>query len=189
MGPIGAVGGGFGLIGVLLTLLLGGNVLGDSGGSSAASRPDDPNDQQAQFVEGAVGDIQAFWTDEFARNGRQYQETKLVLFTQATNTGCGFASADTGPFYCPPDGKVFIDLGFFQELSDRFGAPGDFARAYVVAHEFGHHVQHLLRLDDNLQAGGNEASVRFELQADCLAGVWGRSAQQRDVLDPGDVEE
>jgi predicted metalloprotease len=191
MGPVGAVGGGLGIIGVLITLLLGGNVLGGGGGggNGATTVASDPSDQQGQFVEDAVGDIQGFWTDEFARNGRQYQETKLVLFTQATNTGCGYASAETGPFYCPPDEKVFIDLGFFQELSDRFGAPGDFARAYVVAHEFGHHVQHLLRLDDNLQQGGNEASVRFELQADCLAGVWGHSADERGVLEAGDVEE
>jgi predicted metalloprotease len=189
MGPVGAVGGGFGLIGVVLALLFGGNVLGDGGGGSGAQAPSVVNDAQAQFAEDAVGDIQEFWAQEMPASGRQYQETKLVLFEQSTQTGCGVASSETGPFYCPPDQKVFIDLGFFQELSDRFGAPGDFARAYVLAHEFGHHVQHLLQLDSSLQSGGNEASVRFELQADCLAGVWGHSADQRGILDAGDVEE
>jgi uncharacterized protein len=189
MGPVAGVGGGLGVIGLLITLLLGGNVLGgdDSGGGSSAPVAD--NDEQAQLVEDIVGDVQEFWGQEFARSSRQYPVTKLVLFSQATQTGCGFASSQTGPFYCPPDNKVYIDLTFFSELRNRFGAPGDFAQAYVIAHEFGHHVQTVLRLDTERQQGGNEASVRFELQADCLAGVWGRSAQQRGYLDAGDVEE
>ena len=190
-GPVGAVGGGLGLIGLLLTLLLGGNVLDGGGGGTGVTGDTTPQsgDEQAQFVEDAVGDIQEFWTSEFQRNSRQYPETKLVLFSQATQTGCGFASSQTGPFYCPPDNKVYIDLTFFRELDTRFGAPGDFAQAYVIAHEFGHHVQTVLRLDTQRQQGGNEASVRFELQADCLAGVWGRSAQQNGRLDAGDIEE
>jgi predicted metalloprotease len=190
MGPVGAIGGGFGIIGLLITLLLGGNVLGgDGGGGTTGDTTPQSGDEQAQFVEDAVGDIQEFWTGEFSRNGRRYDITTLVLFSQGTQTGCGFASSQTGPFYCPPDNKVYIDLTFFRELDQRFGAPGDFAQAYVIAHEFGHHVQTILRLDTERQQGGNEASVRFELQADCLAGVWGRSAQQRGLLDAGDVEE
>jgi predicted metalloprotease len=190
-GPVGAVGGGLGLVGLLITLLLGGNVLGDGGGGTGVTGDTSPQtgDEQAQFVEDATGDIQEFWTGEFRRNNRQYPETKLVLFTEATQTGCGFASSQTGPFYCPPDNKVYIDLSFFNELARRFGAPGDFAQAYVIAHEFGHHVQTVLGLGGDRQRGGNEASVRFELQADCLAGVWGRSAQQNGRLDAGDVEE
>ncbi|MEY2474805.1 MAG: uncharacterized protein QOG87_120 [Actinomycetota bacterium] len=190
-GPVGAVGGGLGLIGLLITLLLGGNVLGDdgSGGTGVSGGAPDPGDDQAQFVGFVVNDVQDFWTEELSRNGRQYPETKLVLFSQATQTGCGFASSQTGPFYCPPDNKVYIDLTFFRELHERFGAPGDFAQAYVIAHEFGHHVQTVLRLDAERQQGGNEASVRFELQADCLAGVWGRDADRRGVLEAGDVEE
>ena len=189
-GPVGAVGGGLGVIGLLITLLLGGNILGDDGsGVSGPTRTSAAGDDQAQFVEDAVGDIQEFWVGEFRRNSRDYPVTKLVLFSEATQTGCGFASSQTGPFYCPPDNKVYIDLTFFNELHNRFGAPGDFAQAYVIAHEFGHHVQTVLRLDTERQQGGNEASVRFELQADCLAGVWGRSAQQRGLLDAGDVEE
>ncbi len=190
MGPVGAVGGGLGVIGLLITLLLGGNVLGGdgSGGTTGDTSPQ-AGDEQAQLVEDIVGDVQEFWTAEFQRNSRQYPETKLVLFSQATQTGCGLASSQTGPFYCPPDNKVYIDLTFFNELQSRFGAPGDFAQAYVIAHEFGHHVQTVLRLDAERQQGGNDASVRFELQADCLAGVWGRSAQQRGYLDAGDVEE
>jgi predicted metalloprotease len=187
-GPVGAVGGGLGLIGLLITLLLGGNVLGGDGGGTGVTGDTTPQagDEQAQFVEDAVGDIQGFWTEEFRRNSRDYPETKLVLFTEATQTGCGFASSQTGPFYCPPDNKVYLDLSFFQELHDRFGAPGDFAQAYVIAHEFGHHVQTVLGLES---PRSNDASVRFELQADCLAGVWGRSAQQNGRLDAGDVEE
>jgi uncharacterized protein len=191
MGPMAGVGGGLGVIGLLITLLLGGNVLGGDGGggSGFSDAVPDPNDEQAQFVGFVVNDVQDFWTEEFRRNSRQYPDTKLVLFSQATQTGCGFASSQTGPFYCPPDNKVYIDLTFFDELHRRFGAPGDFAQAYVVAHEFGHHVQTALGLDAERQQGGNEASVRFELQADCLAGVWARSAQQEGLLEAGDIEE
>ena len=190
MGPVGMAGGGFGLIGLVLALLFGGDVLGGDGSSNpfGAGAPD-PNDDQAQFVGFVVDDVQDFWTAEFGRAGRQYQPTRLVLFSSATNTGCGFASSQTGPFYCPADEKVYIDLTFFGELQRRFGAPGDFAQAYVVAHEFGHHVQHLLRLDETLGQGDNEASVRFELMADCLAGVWGRSAEAEGLLESGDLEE
>jgi hypothetical protein len=132
--------------------------------------------------------------------GASYQEPKLVLFTSAVESACGFASAAVGPFYCPRDGNVYVDLAFFQELAQRFGAPGDFAQAYVIAHEVGHHVQKLLGIDEKVRAmqarasesEANALSVRMELQADCFAGVWGHSAAQPggDVdLDPGDLEE
>jgi predicted metalloprotease len=185
---MGAVGGGLGIIGLLITLLLGGNVLGDdgSGGGSAGTQSNATPDEMSQYIEDLVGEVQVFWRDEFQRNGRQYEQTTLVRFEQQVQTGCGLASSQTGPFYCPPDRKVYIDLGFFRELSDRFGAPGDFAQGYVVAHEFGHHVQTILDLP---HPQNNEASVRYELQADCLAGIWGRSMAERNALDPGDTEE
>jgi predicted metalloprotease len=131
----------------------------------------------------------------FARAGRRYEPAKLVLFTGATQSGCGFGDAEVGPFYCPRDRRVYIDLGFFRELDRRFGAPGDFARAYVIAHEIGHHVQTLLGIDaaaQRLIPGGadqNRVSVRQELQADCFAGVWARETQRRDILERGDIEE
>lgn len=189
MGPVGAVGGGLGLIGLLITLLLGGNVLGDGGGGTGGEVTTGTGaapDEMSQYIQDLTGEVQAFWTDEFQRNGRQYEKTTLVRFEQQVQTGCGVASSQTGPFYCPPDRKVYIDLGFFQELDQRFGAPGDFAQGYVIAHEFGHHVQTLLRLPS---PQNNEASVRYELQADCLAGLWGRSMADRNALDPGDTEE
>ena len=128
--------------------------------------------------------------------GSQYRPTKLVLFTDATESGCGLAQSDTGPFYCPTDEKVYIDLNFYEELHTRFGASGDFAQAYVLAHEVGHHVQKVLGIEREMRRAqqanpraANELSVRMELQADCFAGVWGHSTAQRDKLDPGDVEE
>ena len=128
--------------------------------------------------------------------GAQYQDARLVLFRDATETACGYGQAATGPFYCPGDGKVYIDLGFFQELRDRFRAPGDFAQAYVLAHEIGHHVQNLLgtsgqvhRAQQQNQGNANALSVALELQADCYAGVWGNTAAQQGILDAGDVEE
>jgi predicted metalloprotease len=183
---MGAVGG-LGIIGLLITLLLGGNVIGgDGGGGNVGTTSNASRDDMSNYIEDLVGEVQDFWVHEFDRNGRQYEQTTLVRFEQQVQTGCGIASSQTGPFYCPPDHKVYIDLGFFQELSDRFGAPGDFAQGYVVAHEFGHHVQTILRLPS---PQNNEASVRYELQADCLAGVWGRSMAERNALDPGDTEE
>src|SRR5262249_31373685 len=121
---------------------------------------------------------------------------KLVLFTDSVRSGCGFGESAMGPFYCPVDEKVYIDLGFYRELKRRFGAPGDFAQAYVIAHELGHHVQKLLGISERVRAPqearpdrANALSVRLELQADCLAGVWGHSTQQRDILEQGDVDE
>jgi predicted metalloprotease len=163
----------------------------------AGPRPTSPEEEQlVDFVGFVVKDAQDVWTAQFQQLGRQYERAKLVLFTDATRSGCGFAEAAMGPFYCPADGKVYIDLGFYRELKSRFGAPGDFAQAYVIAHEVGHHVQTLLGLERRMAEARerrpdqvNELSVRFELQADCLAGVWAHSTEQRNLLEQGDVEE
>jgi predicted metalloprotease len=147
------------------------------------------------FVSFVLDDTQAMWARELpAATGKPYRRAKLVLFTDATSTGCGYGDAATGPFYCPADERVFIDLGFYRQLERRLGAGGDFAQAYVIAHEIGHHVQKILgtservgRLQHAEGAGG--ASVRLELQADCLAGVWAHSTNERSLLENGDIEE
>ena len=151
---------------------------------------------EVKFVSFVLDDAQATWTKILPTMGKQYQPARLVLFRDAINSACGFAQAATGPFYCPLDQRVYIDLGFYQELKTRFGAPGDFAQAYVLAHEIGHHVQELLGTGEQVRRAqqahpeqANELSVRLELQADCYAGVWGNSTEQRQLLDPGDVEE
>jgi hypothetical protein len=143
-----------------------------------------------------LDDVQATWTKVLPQAGTPYRGTKLVLFRDAIQSACGFADAASGPFYCPADQKVYIDLGFYRELRDRFGASGDFAQAYVIAHEIGHHVQHLLGIDEQVRRArsrrpsqDNQLSVMVELQADCLAGVWGNSTARRDILEQGDVEE
>jgi uncharacterized protein len=182
--PIGVGGGGIGLIVFLIAaLLLNGGLPGggDGGGSPVAPS----SDNQTQFVSFVVDDVQDTWTQLFEQGGRTYERTKLVLFDQATVSGCGTASAATGPFYCPNDRKVYLDLGFFRELQSRFGAAGDFAEAYVIAHEFGHHVQNQL----GVLARSRSESIAVELQADCYAGVWGNHAQDENLLEPGDVEE
>ena len=134
--------------------------------------------------------------DMLAQQGKEYRNAKLVLFRNSVDSACGLASSATGPFYCPREEKVYIDLGFFNELKNRFGAPGDFAQAYVLAHEIGHHVQNLLGIDRQVRQAQNsnprvrnQMSVRLELQADCLAGVWGHSTAQRNILESGDVDE
>jgi predicted metalloprotease len=152
-------------------------------------------DRERDFVAAVLGDTEDTWTQIFSAAGRQYRPPTLVLFTGAVRSACGLGSAAVGPFYCPGDEKVYLDLSFFQELGRRFGAPGDFAQAYVIAHEIGHHVQKQLGLADQfrrMQAQGgdpNVISVRQELQADCLAGVWGNHAQKQNLLEEGDVEE
>lgn len=154
------------------------------------------NDPNADFVAAVLGDTEDTWSQLFQAQGGQYARPKLVLFRDAAQSACGFASAAVGPFYCPGDRQVYLDLSFFQELSQRFGAPGDFARAYVIAHEIGHHVQNLTGLSAKVQAQrrqlpeaqANALSVLVELQADCLAGVWGHYAQRRGVLEPGDID-
>ena len=178
----------------VLSLLAGGGVT--SGQSSA---PLSEADQQiAEFVSVVLGDTEDTWHPIFSKLGRDYREPTLVLFTGSVSSACGYASAAVGPFYCPGDQKLYIDLSFFHDLKTRHGAPGDFAQAYVIAHEVGHHVQTLLGISEKVAAsrkGASEAqvnalSVRQELQADCLAGVWGRVAnRQRQLLDPGDLEE
>ncbi len=153
-------------------------------------------DQGAQFVNFVLTDLETFWGGQFKTSGKQLQPAGLVLFSDAVQSGCGQASSATGPFYCPLDQKAYVDLTFFNELDKRFKAPGDFAQAYVLAHEIGHHVQHLRGTDQEVRrAQGsrpdlrNELSVAMELQADCYAGVWAHSTAQRDLLEHGDVEE
>ena len=153
------------------------------------------NDPAAEFVSVVLGSTEDVWSKVFSAAGRDYRAPVLVLFEDAVQSACGRASASTGPFYCPGDQKVYLDLSFFRDLDRRFGAPGDFAQAYVVAHEVGHHVQTLLGVNRQVQraqqeagrAGANAWSVKLELQADCFAGVWGSRA--RSMLDPGDVDE
>lgn len=156
------------------------------------------DDESRQFVSVVLADTEDTWRTLFRQMGGAYQDPKLVLFTGAVQSACGFAQAAVGPFYCPGDQKVYIDLGFFQELKNRFQAPGDFAQAYVIAHEIGHHVQNLLGISAKVQslrdrvsaAEANDLSVRLELQADCFAGVWAHHAHQsRQILEAGDVEE
>ncbi|MGB9090549.1 MAG: neutral zinc metallopeptidase [Pseudomonas farsensis] len=157
------------------------------------------NDEQAAFVASILGDTEDTWKALFAQAGKQYQEPKLVLFSGQVNSACGFASSAVGPFYCPADQRVYLDMTFFREMETRFAAEGDFAQAYVIAHEIGHHVQTLLGVSAKVDAarrsgqrmeGDNGLLVRQELQADCLAGVWAYQAQKRlNWLEPGDVEE
>ncbi len=162
----------------------------------AAHKPP-ANDESARFVSKVLASTEDVWTETFRQNGQRYEAPKLVLFTGATPTACGTGQTAMGPFYCPGDHKVYIDLAFYRELKERFQAPGEFAQAYVVAHEVGHHIQNLLGIADKVhqarqrvgKAEGNALSVRMELQADCLAGVWGkRTDTMKKVLEPGDLE-
>ena len=194
-------GGGIGsIVLVLLALFFGfdpGALLQTGEPTTQAPSVSPAHDDQKEFVSVVLADTEDTWGDIFGRMGRQYRQPKLVLFTGAVESACGMAGAAVGPFYCPSDQKLFLDLGFFRELRDRFHAPGDFAEAYVIAHEVGHHVQTLLGITDNVASarrrGGPQAnaiSVRVELQADCLAGIWAHHARQaRDILEPGDLEE
>ena len=162
---------------------------------SPVSQPRPENDREVQFVSFVLDDVQRTWDTQLKDQvNRQYRHAKLVLFEEYTSSGCGSADSATGPFYCPADQKVYIDLSFFDELRQRFGAPGEFAQAYVIAHEVGHHVQHLLGIDAQVAGrreedpqSGNRLSVGMELQADCLAGVWGHSTGQRKIIDQTDV--
>jgi predicted metalloprotease len=207
------VGGGIGLGGAVILLVLslvfgqnffalldgGGDLTSSPGGGapSAPPRKGSPAEEQAaDFMSFVLDDVQNTWAREFTRLGREYERAKLVLFTDAVHSGCGAADAAAGPFYCPDDRKVYIDLGFYNDLKNRFGAPGDFAQAYVLAHEIGHHVQHLLGLTEQVREGQQARrdraaalSVRLELQADCLAGVWAHSTNERRLLEEGDVDE
>lgn len=199
-----AIGGGIGgVILVVAYLLLGGDpqALLDSQSQSPPSRQlenNAPRDEASKFIAVVLADTEDAWHTVFRQMGRQYEEPKLVLFSGQTRSGCGFASSASGPFYCPEDRRVYIDLSFYQMLRERFGAPGDFAQAYVIAHEVGHHVQNLLGLSDRVQAARgrvseaefNRLSVRLELQADFLAGVWARYADRvKHVVEAGDIDE
>jgi predicted metalloprotease len=162
------------------------------------NRETNPEEENLRkFVSVVLADTEDVWHELFQRTGRQYRDPKLVLFTGQVRSACGMAGAVAGPFYCPRDEKLYIDLSFYRQLKERFHAPGDFAQAYVIAHEVGHHVQNLLGTSDKVQAlqgrvseaDANRLSVRLELQADFYAGVWAHYAQKRRILDPGDVEE
>jgi predicted metalloprotease len=213
--PLGMLGG-LGLPGLLLTLVLfvvvpmctggsGGFGLdttlprvqapspGAGGGIPAEADADADLVSFASFV---LDDVQTLWASEFAESGQQYDDARLVLFEDAVQSGCGVASSATGPFYCPLDETAYLDLSFFRELQSRFDAPGDFAQAYVIAHEIAHHVQNLTGISDEVRRlqqrnpdDANELSVRLELQADCFAGVWGHSTYERGILESGDLEE
>lgn len=203
--------GGLGIIGVVLALVFTVFTGGTSGfdvgvpqipglqaapaGQDGPSVPD-PDAARKELVVDVADDTQAMWSEVFQQAGRTYQAAGLVIFSGGTVSGCGPASSATGPFYCPADQKVYIDLGFFDDLRERFGAAGDFAEAYVIAHEIGHHVQTLLGTNEAVQRlsrqdpdDANALSVRLELQADCYAGVWGHTVYAQGELQQGDVEE
>ena len=205
--------GGLGLVAILVvswalgidpSMIIG--AIDGGGGGTFQTEPMQPQPQQtsrsqdqlADFTKVVLASTEDVWTQIFQADGQTYRDPQLVLFTDSTQSACGYAQGATGPFYCPGDQKVYLDLGFFQELAQRFGAPGDFAEAYVIAHEVGHHVQDLLGILPKVheaQAGMNQASsnalsVRVELQADCFAGVWANHANQKNgFIEPGDVEE
>lgn len=167
-----------------------------SAGGAPATPPSAEEDEQVQFVSFVLDDAQATWQRLFQARGQQYQDARLVLFTDAVTSRCGEADAGTGPFYCPGDNKVYIDLSFFRDLRSRFRAPGDFAQAYVLAHEIGHHVQTLLGTSAQIRQAQradpsrrNDLQVRMELQADCYAGIWAHATAQRNLLEIGDLEE
>jgi predicted metalloprotease len=210
------IAGGGGVVGIVVTVLIlllsggsgGGIQLPSSYDSLPASDPaapgagdsvpgaPDPEKRAVQFVSFVLDDVQNFWTEQFKKGGTTYPRAQLVLFRDGVRTACGGASSATGPFYCPADQTAYLDLGFFKELSARFSAPGDFAQAYVIAHELGHHVQKVTGVEGRVRKAQqedsgsvNELSIRMELQADCLAGVWGHSTYERGILDAGDLEE
>ena len=209
----GARRGGIGGLGLLLLVLVGLlfgvnplallGLMPDTG--SVGPSPSAPPAQQstkdqraAEFVSVVLADTEDVWREQFQRLGRVYQEPKLVLYSGVVRSACGMAESAAGPFYCPADRKVYLDTAFFDEMRQRFGAPGDFAQAYVIAHEVGHHVQNLLGIAPRVEAlrrqvgpaDGNRLSVMMELQADCLAGVWANNAQRaRQILEQGDIEE
>ncbi len=204
--PIGGGIGGIVLI-LLISFLTGANPLEllsglggvtapiESGGGEGTAPPAD--DPQSRFISVVLGDTERTWQQIFQQSGEQYPAPTLVLFSDATQSGCGVGQSAMGPFYCPADQKVYLDLSFFRDLDNRFGAPGDFAQAYVVAHEVGHHVQTVLGLSARVtemrqrasERESNALSVRQELQADCYAGIWGANAARSGLLEPGDVEE
>ncbi|ULT57376.1 zinc metallopeptidase [Neobacillus drentensis] len=201
MGGKTIIGGGIGsIIIILLFTLLGGNpsnlinnmTTNNGADSNTPYQESAQEKEQADFVSVVLADTEDIWSEEFKKRGLTYENPKLVLYTGSVQSACGSASAAVGPFYCPGDHKLYIDLSFYQELKDKFKAPGDFAMAYVIAHEVGHHVQTLLHSGDQVSAAvkkTNDYSVRFELQADYLAGVWAHYAEGKGYLEKGDIEE
>ncbi|NUT57102.1 MAG: zinc metallopeptidase [Thermoleophilia bacterium] len=211
--PMGKAGGGIGgLILLLVIYLLTGGIPGGGGGGlgvdpgtggfGQAPAPTEeqlqtpPQDDEAKFVDFVAGDVDATWKKLFSESGKTYEQPIVTLYDDQVSTGCGTAPASVGPFYCPNDRKVYLDLTFMKQLQQQLGAQGDFAEAYIIAHEIGHHVQNLLGVMDDVNRSqqespedANELSVRLELQADCLAGVWGFSALHQDLLETGDIEE
>ena len=202
----GVAGGGIGTIVIILiamffgvdpSLLLQGNI--DQSSPPPQSQPGGRQDEMREFVARVLGSTERTWSQIFSAAGRTYEKPTLVLFSDAVQSACGHAQAAAGPFYCGSDHKVYIDLSFYRDLRERFQAPGDFAQAYVIAHEVGHHVQNLLGIMDKVQSlqgrarsrnEANELSIRLELQADCLAGIWANYAhRERNILEQGDVEE
>lgn len=198
---LGLIGSKFGIGGIIVVVLLmfvfGGNPLGMVGGGGQP----ETSTQQSELTEvqrlslKVLGSTERRWTDLFARNGQQYQPATLVFYNQSGTSGCGAAQAAMGPFYCPADNRIYLDTTFFDDLRGRFGAPGDFAQAYVIAHEVGHHIQTITGVADRVRsvqqradsASGNAEQVKMELQADCYAGVW--AANDENLLEPGDIEE
>jgi predicted metalloprotease len=173
-----------------LSLFVGADGPGLSGDSRGSAGPEGLNDSGKAFVSFVLDDVQNEWKRIAAEAGQVYRPARLVLFTGQTPSACGLGQSATGPFYCPRDQKVYIDLGFYRALRERLGAPGDFAQAYVIAHEIGHHLSHLQgTLDQGRDEGAGGGSVRVELQADCYAGVWAHGAKQRGLLEVGDLEE
>jgi uncharacterized protein len=216
--PGGKMGGGIGTIIIVVILFFvlrscgggdggGFNVPGPSGfpqapgpeqgqGQGQGTPGPDAEAKQVDFVSFVLDDVQGFWVTEFQGAGKQYENAQLNLFRDQIQSGCGGATSAVGPFYCPLDKQIYIDLAFFDELNRRFKAPGDFAQAYVIAHEFGHHVQQQLGIEEEVRSqseqnpdDANELSIRLELQADCFAGLWGRSAFDEGLLESGDLEE
>jgi len=204
----GGMGRGLGIGGTVvvlaLSLLFGRNLFNDLGvepGVAATEAPMSTADSAAeetevQFISFVLDDVQKTWAQMLPNYGARFHPARLVLFRSSTDSGCGLAESVMGPFYCPLDERVYLDLGFFDELKQRFGASGDFAQAYVLAHELGHHVQHLLGTDSRVRqlqesnpSDASQLSVRLELQADCYAGVWAHSTDQRRLLQQGDVDE
>lgn len=181
-----------------LTLLSGGDIGFDGGGTSQQTQQSTPaNDEMTAFVRTVLADTEDTWSEIFKAAGQTYQDPTLLLFSGQVRSACGFASSASGPFYCPGDRKLYLDTTFFNELSQRFGASGDFAEAYVIAHEVGHHVQNLIGVLPKFnqmrqrmsETEANQMSVRVELQADCFAGVWGKRTDQKGLLSQGDLEE
>jgi hypothetical protein len=204
-----AVGGGLGAVVITILALLfgvdpsalldqtGGGGGGPAPGAETRRGPAAPDDEMGQFIRVVLGTTEDTWNEIFRQQGSRYREPTLVLFSGQVSSACGRATASVGPFYCSGDEKLYIDLTFYRELKERFRAPGDFAQAYVIAHEVGHHVQHLTGAMEKVsaaqrrmsQAEGNRLSVRLELQADCYSGIWARHADQRGVVEPGDIDE